>query len=464
MLAPFFLSSYLGEEASAQGFGVTAALIIGIGIVLTWFTREKSKHLSLRDGILVVSLGWFIAALAGCAPYLISGTLHSFPDAFFESMSGFTTTGATVFTDIEALPRGIIFWRSFCQWLGGMGILVFIMSVLPTLGISGYSILDAETPGLGVQKLDTKHNESAKKLYLAYIALTGLQMLLLKQGGMSSFDSLIFSFGSISSSGLTNYNDGLMHFDSAYIESVIAIFMVFSCINFSIYYALFRKDFKKIIQSTEFKAFLGILSVSAILVVLNLRLTNTYNMQDSLRYGLFQTVSFMTTTGNASTNFMNWPGFSKMLLTILTFIGGSAASTGGAIKVIRIVILSKLIWRSFSIRIHPNAVIGVKLDGKPLVSSTTNSVVAFFFAYIIIFLAGAFIISFATEDLQTAFLASSSMLCNTGASFGSMGIFGNYSAFPGLTKLFMSFLMLAGRLEIYTVLLLFSKTFWNPHK
>ena len=379
-------------------------------------------------------------------------------------MSGFTTTGATVFRDIEALPKSIIFWRSFCQWLGGMGILVFIISVLPALGINGHNILHAETPGLGVQKLDSTHNDTARKLYLAYIALTILQILLLRQGGISFFDSMIFSFGSISSSGLTNYNDGLLHFNSPYIEFVIALFMIFSCINFSVYYLMFKRDFKRLLHNTEFKAFLGIMAVSAILIVLNLRLTNTYNTEDSLRYGIFQTISFMTTTGNASTDFMHWPTFSKTLLTILTFIGGSASSTGGAIKVIRIVILAKLVWRSFSVRIHPTAVIGIKLDGKPLVSSITNAIVAFFFVYMVVFFAGAFIISFATEDLETAFLASSSMLCNTGASFGAMGIFGHYEAFSGPIKLFMSFLMLTGRLEIYTVLLLFTKTFWNPHK
>ena len=464
MLAPFLLSVQLGEEEATRGFGVTAAFIIGIGLVLAWFTREKSKHLSLRDGILVVFLGWFVAAFAGCFPYLISGTLQSFPDAFFESMSGFTTTGATVFTDIEALPRSIVFWRSFCQWLGGMGILVFIISVLPALGINGYNILNAETPGLGVQKLDSRHNDTARKLYLAYITLTLMQIILLSRGGMSFFDSMIFSFGSIASSGLTNYNDGLMHFNSPYIESVIAVFMIFSCINFSVYYFIFKRDFRKLLHNTEFKVFLGIMGISAILVVLDLRLTNTYDTEGALRYGIFQTISFMTTTGNASADFMQWPEFSKTLLTILTFIGGSSASTGGAIKVIRIVILSKLIWRSFSVRIHPNAVIGIRIDGKPLVSSITNAIVAFFFVYMVVFFAGAFIISFATEDLQTAFLASSSILSNTGASFGAMGIFGNYAAFSGPIKLFMSFLMLTGRLEIYTVLLLFTKTFWNPHK
>ncbi|NCB41845.1 MAG: TrkH family potassium uptake protein [Clostridia bacterium] len=464
MLAPFFLSVYLEEEVVAHAFGVTAAFAIGTGIVLGWFTKSTSSHLSLRDGIFVVFFGWLTAALMGSLPYLISGTLQTFPDAFFESMSGFTTTGATIFRDIEALPKGIIFWRSFCQWLGGMGILVFVVSILPALGINGHNILSAETPGLGIQKLDSKHNDSARKLYLAYIAFTLLQVLLLKQGGMNYFDSMIFSFGSISSSGLTNYNNGLMHFDSPYIEAVVAIFMILSCINFSVYYFIFKRDLKRLIHNTEFKVFLGIMSVAAFLIVLDLRLTNTYNMDDSLRYGVFQTISFMTTTGNASTDFMAWPEFSQMLLTMLTFIGGSSASTGGGIKVIRIVILSKLIWRSFSVRIHPNAVIGIKLDHKPLASSTTNAIVAFFFVYMVVFFLGGFVISFATEDLQTAFLASSSMLCNTGASFGSMGIFGHYESFPSLIKLFMSFLMLAGRLEIYTVLLLFSKTFWNPYK
>ena len=464
MLPSFFMAFQLQEDAATHGFAVSAAVAISIGLCFLWFTRGKKATLRIRDGMLVVFLGWLIASLTGTFPYLISGVLPSFPDAFFESVSGFTTTGATVFHDIEVLPRSIIFWRSFCQWLGGMGILVFVISVLPALGINGYNILRAETPGLSLQKLDARHQDSARKLYLVYVILTLVQILLLYGGKLPLFDAVIFSFGSIASSGLTGYNNGLLHFDSAYVEAVIAVFMILSCVNFSLYYCAIRRDFQKIWKNTELKAFLLIMAVAAILISLNLRLTNTYETPQALRYGVFQTISFMTTTGNASADFIAWPSFSKTLLTILTFIGGSSASTGGAIKVIRIVVLSKLIWRSFSMRIHPNAVIGVKLQGKTLDTSTVNAIVAFFFTYMAVFLFGAFVISFDVDDMRTAFLASSAMLCNTGASFGQMGIFGNYEYFAAPTKLFMSLLMLAGRLEIYTVLLLGSRTFWNPNK
>ncbi|MDD2294746.1 MAG: potassium transporter TrkG [Eubacteriales bacterium] len=464
MLPSFFMAFRLKEEAAAHGFGVSAAVVISIGMSALWFTRSRKTILRIRDGMLVVFVGWLIASLTGTFPYMISGVLPSFPDAFFESVSGFTTTGATVFHDIEALPRSIIFWRSFCQWLGGMGILVFVISVLPALGINGYNILRAETPGLSLQKLDARHQDSARKLYLVYIVLTLVQILLLFGGKMPLFDAIIFSFGSIASSGLTGYNNGLMHFDSAYAEAVIAVFMILSCVNFSLYYCVLKRDFLKIRKNTELKAFLLIMAVAAILVSLNLRLTDTYETPQALRYGVFQTISFMTTTGNASADFISWPSFSKTLLMILTFIGGSSASTGGALKVIRIVILSKLIWRSFSMRIHPNAVISIKLQGKTLDTSTVNAIVAFFFTYMAVFLFGAFVISLDVEDMRTAFLASSAMLSNTGASFGQMGIFANYEYFAAPTKLFMSLLMLTGRLEIYTVLLLGSKTFWNPNK
>jgi trk system potassium uptake protein TrkH len=464
MLLSFFMAFRFGEEEAAHGFGVSSAAAICIGMSFLWFTRGKKADFRIRDGLLVVFFGWLIASLTGTFPYMISGVLPSFPDAFFESVSGFTTTGATVFHDIEALPQSILFWRSFCQWMGGMGILVFVISVLPALGINGHNILRAETPGLSLQKLDAKHQDSARKLYAAYIVLTLIQILLLYGGKLSLFDAAILSFGSIASSGLTNYNNGLLHFDDPYIEAVIAFFMILSCVNFSLYYYAIKRDFAKIRKNTELKAFLLIMAVSAILISLNLRLTETYETPQALRFGVFQTISFMTTTGNASADFMAWPSFSKTLLTILTFIGGSSASTGGAVKVIRVVILTKLIWRSFSMRIHPNAVISIKLEGKTLESSVVNAIVAFFFTYIAVFIFGAFMISLDVDDLRTAFLASSSMLCNTGASFGEMGIFGNYEHFAAPTKMFMSLLMLAGRLEIYTVLLLGSKTFWNPNK
>lgn len=464
MMPSFIMAFRFHEQEAAHGFGVSAAMAIGIGMTSLWFTRGKSSALKIRDGMLAVFLGWLIASLTGTFPYMISGALPYFPDAFFESVSGFTTTGATVIGDIEALPRSIVFWRSFCQWLGGMGILVFVISILPALGINGYNILRAETPGLVLEKLDGRHQDSARKLYLVYIGLTLTQILLLYAGDLTLFDSVIFSFGSIASSGFTGYNNGLLHFGSAYLEAVIALFMILSCVNFSLFYYALKKDFLKIWKNTELKAYLAIMAVAAAVVSLDLRLTDTYDTAQSLRYGVFQTISFMTTTGNASADFVAWPSFSKTLLMILSFIGGSSASTGGAIKVIRIVVLSKLIWRSFSMRIHSNAVIGVKIQGKPLDSTTANAIVAFFFTYMAVFLFGAFIISLDVEDLSTAFLASSALLNNTGASFGQMGIFANYEQFAGPTKIFMSVLMLTGRLEIYTVLLLGSRTFWNPNK
>lgn len=464
MLPSLFLSLYLKETSAAFAFGVTASVTMGVSALFIWRTKGAVAEPRLRDGMLIVCLGWFLASVAGAFPYMLSQTIPSFPDALFESVSGFTTTGATVFSDIEALPRGIIFWRSLCQWLGGMGILVFVISILPSLGINGHNILNAETPGIGFHSPGADLKRSAQKLYLVYVSMTALQVLLLCLGGISFFDSMVLSLGSISSSGLTNYNNGLLHFNSLYIESVIAVFMLLSCVNFSLYYYALQRRFKKFWQNTEFKAFIGIAVVCSVFVSLNLNMTHTYPLRESFRYGIFQTISFLTTTGSASADFLSWPTFSKTLLTTLTFIGGSSSSTGGAIKVIRIVILSKLVWRSFTTRIHPNAVVGIKLEGKPIPSNTVNAAMAFFLTYFVVFLTGAFVISFDTNDFQTALLASSSLLGTTGASFGEMGIFGNYSIFSSPTKLFMCLLMLAGRLEIYAVLLLGSRTFWNPNR
>ncbi|MFA7503015.1 MAG: TrkH family potassium uptake protein [Anaerovoracaceae bacterium] len=461
MLPPFLSAWYLKEQAVLEGFTMSVLTTFSAGAALLWASRNHVPNLRVRDGIIVVAFGWLIASAVGALPYVTTGVLPSFPDAWFESVSGFTTTGATVFSDVESLPRSLLMWRSLCQWLGGMGILVFVLSILPAAGSSGHSLLFAETSGLSVQKLDTRHRGSAQKMYIIYTSLALAQIGLLYAGGLPLSDSAALSLGSIASSGLNVHNDGLMHYNSAYVETILACFMILSCVNFTLYYRAVRGEFQKIKNNTELRVFFGTLTACALLVSISLWRSGVYGAAASVRYGAFQTVSFMTTTGHVSTDLSAWPSFAKAILTLLSFVGGQAASTSGGIKIIRIIILLKLIRRSITMRIHPRAVLGIKLEGQALDSAAVNGVIAFFFTYLALFAAGAFLLSFDIDDMGQAFLSSAAMLGNTGTAIGAQRVVTNYAHCAAPSKLLMCVLMLAGRLEIYTVMLLGSKAFWT---
>ncbi|HHX93308.1 MAG TPA: TrkH family potassium uptake protein [Clostridiales bacterium] len=461
MLPSLLTAWYFGELAAFDGFALSALISFSIGTALIWAARRHAPDLRVRDGMIVVAFGWLIVSAVGALPYTASGVLHSFIDAWFESVSGFTTTGATVFSDVETLPRSLLMWRSLSQWLGGMGILVFVLSILPSAGGSGHSLLFAETSGLNVQKLDTRHRGSAQKLYTIYASLALVQIGLLYAGGLPLSDSAALSLGSIASSGLLIHNDGLMHYNSAYVEAILACFMILSCINFTLYHRAVRGEFQKIKNNTELRAFLGLLVACSALVSVCLWNSGVYDAASSIRYGAFQTVSFMTTTGHTSTDLSEWPSFVKAVLTVLSFVGGQAASTSGGIKIVRIIILLKLIRRSFIMRIHPRAVVGVKLEGQALDSAAVNGVIAFFFTYLALFAAGAFLLSFDIDDMGRALLSSAAMLGNTGVAVGAQGAIADITRCSAPSRLLMCVLMLAGRLEIYTVMLLGRKTFWT---
>ncbi|WP_130863967.1 TrkH family potassium uptake protein [Bacilliculturomica massiliensis] len=465
MMPSLLVSAVLGETQTIAAFLAAIIPLLAAGWFLIYRIQPVSNVLKLRDGFLTVALCWIAASLAGAVPYLASGSVSSLADAIFESTSGFTTTGATIFNDVEILPRGLLLWRSFSQWLGGMGILVFAISLLPALGISGQIIARAETPGPTLEKMTPKMHDSAKMLYSIYIGLTLLQIVLLLFGGMSLFDSCIFTFGSVASGGLTNYNDGTAHFDSPYIELVISFFTVFACVNFSLYYTLGKGRVREFFKDTELRVFLILLFVSTLLISGDLLAAGTYGSAgETLRYGFFHATSFITTTGHVTSDLMVWPTFSKFLLLTLSFIGGCSSSTGGAIKVIRVIVLFKLIHRGIYRRLHPRAVVPVKIRGKNIPSDTVSNITAFVVLYFLVFLFGALILSLEPFDFLTAISASAATLGNIGSGFGAMGLGGNYAAFSHWAKLFMSLLMLVGRLELFTILLLFTPTFWNPDK
>lgn len=465
MTPALILSAYFGEYQAAGGFFATILPLILAGCLLVSRLRPSSKTLRYRDGFLVVALCWVAASLAGAFPYMLSGITDSVADAIFESTSGFTTTGATIFTDVESLPRGLLMWRSFSQWLGGMGILVFAISILPALGISGQFIAKAEAPGPTLEKMTPKMTDSARLLYTMYVSLTLLQIVLLLLGGMNAYDACIFTFGSVASGGLSNYNDGIAHFNSPYIELVISFFTIFACVNFTLYYTLAKGKIREFFRDTELRAFLLILLGAFSLVCIDLWVNGSYdNPVDAVRFGFFHVTSFLTTTGHVTSDIMVWPTFSKFLLFTLMFIGGCSSSTGGAIKVIRVIVLFKLIRRGIYRRLHPRAVIPVKLRGRNISSDTVSGITAFIVSYFLIFLFGALVLSLEPFDFLTAISASAATLSNIGTGFGVMGLGGNYAVFSDWAKLFMSLLMLVGRLELFTILLLFTPTFWNPDK
>ena len=463
MTVPLILAALGGNPQIITGFLVPAAFSLALGGALSVVYRDADRSITMKDGMILTVLAWFLISCFGAMPYLLTGVTHSPISALFESISSYTTTGATILTNVSGLPRSILFWRSFSQWLGGIGILVLLHSLIPASFEQQSSILSTETEAINTDNISFSRRSTAKLIYLFYIAMSGAQVLLLKFCGLNWYDSFIFSFGTSASGGLNNYSDGLLHLANPAAEAVLALFMLLSCVNFALYVRLLRGDTDKVHGNTELNAYCGIAVAGVILVTLDLFVHHVYtDLAESLRFGVFQDISFLTTSGLSSADFNAWPSFSKMVLTILSFIGGCSSSTGGALKVIRIVILSKMIWRSFTTRIHPNAVVTIKTNGKPVPSNIANKAVAYTLIFFVLFLSGTFLLTFdAAADFQSAFTASGAMLCNIGTGAGVMGMFAEYHMFGQFSQLVMCFLMLAGRLEIYAVLLPFSRSFWR---
>lgn len=465
MIPSCVVSLLYKEYSTALSFFTLIMILLILGLSINFAIKVKVSKLKLREGFLIVALSWFLASLLGCLPYLITGSISSFSNAFFESASGFTTTGATIIEDVENLPKGILFWRSSSQWLGGMGILVFAISILPALGISGQHMAKAETPGIYLSKIVPRMSDSAKILYIIYTAFTLAAILLFKLGGLSLFDSCIASMGSVASGGLSNYNGGIVHFNSIYIEFIAALFTVLTCINFTLYYSVVRGKWNDFFSNPELKTFIFILLSGGLLIGVDLKFRGVYDtVGESLRYGFFQSSAFMTTTGHYSANFDLWPTFSKMLLLLLMIIGASSSSTGGGIKVIRLIILFKHIKRGIFMRLHPNAVVPIKIQGKTLSNEMMVGVISFLSLYSFVFMLSTLVLSLENLDFITTVTAVASTLNNAGTGMGLIGPTGSFAVFSGLSKIYMSFLMIMGRLELFTVVLLFTPSFWNPDR
>jgi len=466
LMLPSLLVSYLyREEVAVRAFLYTVLPMFSVGGIILAFVKADFSHLRIRDGFFIVALCWTLGSALGAIPFVISGYIPNPINAFFETVSGFTTTGSTILTDIEVLPKGLLFWRSFTHWIGGMGILVFAIALLPMLGISGSRIAKAETTGPTFGKLTPKLTESAKILYLIYVGMTITEVILLLLGDMNLYDSLIHTFGSVGTGGFSNYNASVAHFDSLYIEIVVTVFMLLAGTNFTLYYYALRRHWREFFSDSEFRFYLLIFGCSVFLIALNLMFSDTYESAgESLRHSVFQSAAIMTTTGFASADFDLWPTFSKMILLILMFVGGCSSSTGGSMKVIRILLIFKFIKRGIAMRLHPRAVISIKIKDKPVPPDTVSAVANFVFLYFGLFFVGTLLLSLENFDLITTASAAAACIGNIGPGFNQIGPVLNYDLFSDASTFLLAVLMLIGRLELFTIILLFTRQFWNPDK
>lgn len=461
LFVPLLIALYYGE-GDAKSFLLTILIGAPIGFILSNIKAEK-KAIYAKEGFLIVGFAWIIISAIGALPFVISGAIPSFIDAFFETVSGFTTTGATILTAIEGLPKGILFWRSFTHWIGGMGFLIFMLALIPSLGSNSIHLLKAESPGPSPGKIVPKIKETAKILYLIYFALTLIEGILLMCAGMNLYDAVIHAMGTAGTGGFSNMNASIAAFNSPAIEWIITIFMLIFGINFALYFQILKGNFKGFFKNEELRYYLLIILSAFILITVNIISLNGGDIILSVRQSAFQVSSIVTSTGFATVDFNFWPTLSKLIIVMIMFVGAMAGSTGGGIKTVRIVIMLKAIKREINKIIHPKRVNSVKIDGKTVDEDIIHGVFLFIGAYIIISLIAIFIISFDNFDVVTTVTSVITTMSNIGPGLEVVGPAGNFAAFSPLSKLVLSFCMLAGRLEIYPMLIMFSPSIWRKN-
>lgn len=452
------LTAVIYNEEDISAFLITMVICLAMGLPLTR-KKPKNKVFHIKDGCVAVALSWFVLSLTGAIPFVLSGSIPHPIDAIFETVSGFTTTGSSILTDVESLSKSVLIWRSFTHWIGGMGVLVFLLSLLPLAGGYHMNLMRAESPGPSVSKLVPKVQSTAKILYSIYLGMTVIQILLLLLGGIPVFDSLCITFGTAGTGGFGIRNDSMGGY-SLYCQIVTTIFMILFGVNFSAYYLILTKKFKSAFQIEEIRYYFGIIIVAVLLIAINSRHMFS-GFGQAIQQSAFQVGSIITTTGYSSTDFNQWPALSKTILVILMFVGACAGSTGGGIKVSRIVLLLKAAKKEFQLYLHPNAVKKIKMDKKSVSHETLRSTNIFLSVYLLIFCGSILILSLDNFDMATNFTAIAATLNNIGPGLEIVGPMGNFSSFSYLSKLVMIFDMLAGRLEIFPLMLLFFKGTWK---
>ena len=443
--------------------GIVFLIPIVILCLLFWVVgRKRPEHGQIygKEGMVIVALAWILWSLFGAMPFTLSGYIPSYVDAFFETVSGFTTTGASIIPDVEVLPHCLLFWRSFTHWIGGMGVLVFVLVVTSLDRKNSMHLMRAEVPGPEKDKLVPKAMSTARILYGMYLTLTVIEMVFLVIGGMNLFDSMIFSFGSAGTGGFSNYADSVAHFNSAYIDGVITVFCALFGVNFALFYFMILGDFKSILKNEELRTYILLIAGATAAIMLNIH--SLYpTIGKSFRYAVFQVVTVITTTGYSTADFAQWPMFSKAVLMMLTVIGACASSTGGGIKVSRLLVGIKCVKREIVQLAHPKSVGIIRIGGKKVSSDVLRTIYIYFIAYVGILIGSVVLVSLDNFDFETTFSAVLTTLGNVGPGMAQVGPMGNFAGFSPLSKLILCFDMLAGRLEIFPFLVLFTAPAWR---
>ncbi|HNY49470.1 MAG TPA: TrkH family potassium uptake protein [Smithella sp.] len=461
MSLPLFVSLYY-NDGSALAIVISMLVTCGLGGIVFFMTRgHHDYYLNHRSGMAIVTMGWIAAGLTATLPYLISGAIPNFTQAYFESMSGFTTTGASILKNIEALPPAMLLWRAQTQWLGGMGIIVLSIAILPFLGIGGMQLYKAETPSPVVDKLTPRISSTAKVLWKIYVIMTMTQIILLLFGGMSLYDSICHSFTTMPTGGFSTKNASVGHYQSIYIDFIIMMFMFLAGINFSLHYKLINGHPRQFFRDPELRVYFGITGIFILLVFLDVYGTIYPRLLDAFRYASFQVVSIITTTGFATADYEKWPDFSQLVLFFCMFLGSMAGSTGGGIKIMRLILLVKHCYQEIFHIIHPHATTIVKLGNNPVSQTIIRSIWGFFLLYVAIFIIGAIALAALGLDVISSLTAMATCLGNVGPGLGSVGPMDNFAGVPIAGQWILIFAMLLGRLEIYTIIVLLIPAFWR---
>ena len=459
LLLPAFVGILYGEEKEALTFVIPAVILTCI-FVIAGRKRPEGQVIYGKEGMVVVASAWITWSLFGALPFTLSGSIPNFVDAFFETVSGFTTTGSSILRDVEALPQCMLFWRSFTHWIGGMGVLVFVLMLTNLDKKNSMYLMRAEVPGPEKDKLVPKTKTTARILYGIYFGLTLILVILLMFGGMNLFDSMIFSFGSAGTGGFSNYADSVAHFNSAYIDGVITVFCALFGVNFALFYFMILGDFKSILKNEELRTYILLIAGATAAIMLNIH--SLYpTIGKSFRYAVFQVVTVITTTGYSTADFAQWPMFSKAVLMMLTVIGACASSTGGGIKVSRLLVGIKCVKREIVQLAHPKSVGIIRIGGKKVSSDVLRTIYIYFIAYVGILIGSVVLVSLDNFDFETTFSAVLTTLGNVGPGMAQVGPMGNFAEFSPLSKLILCFDMLAGRLEIFPFLVLFTAPAWR---
>lgn len=473
LLIPFGVAFLYGTKEEIWAFAISVIASGIVGLILKFSCKYKNEDITIREGLAIVTFWWVFSAFFGAIPYWLSGSCGSFCDSYFESMSGLTTTGATIFQDIEALPHGILFWRSMSQWLGGMGIVVFFVAILPTIGVGGHKLFSSEAPDFTTDKIKPRIAQTAKILWIIYLSLTAIIIPLFWFGGMELFDAVCHAFTTVATGGFSTKNNSIAAFDSLFIEIVVMVFISISACNYVLHYQCVTGRYKKIFKNSELRLFVCILFTVICFVTLALYFFDSasYNggvkesayesIGGALRYGAFQAVSIATSTGYCNADFDAWPNFCRFFLVLIMFIGGCAGSTAGGMKVARIMLLFKTSYRELVHLLRPRAIMHVKLNGKPVSEDIITNTLGFIVIHLGLFGVLSLVLTIFGTEVITSFSAVASMMNNIGPALSDVGATKNYGEIAYPCKWILTFCMLLGRLEIYTVILIFLPITWK---